>query len=579
MILLYIILFTLSVLLIFLIYKLFKNVSPGSNETYNKTPKIFLDGLSREYTPHIIKYILNSIPDHEIVDDKKNSDIYVYHINNNDYTKDKINIVISGEPDDINDNIDLYIGPVIKDNTKLKSIYYPQMYSSLIEHKKSVNKDDYKTPNKNKFCAYMYRQRHDHRIKYFNLLSKYKRVDALGDCCKNTDIPSTRHISNENETYNDIAVDLYKNYKFVLAIENTDKNGYFTEKLNNPLIANTIPLYWGNKKVFDYINKKRVIYIPDYTDDELIEIIKRIDNDDNEYNKIINEKWYVNEEKTPEQIEKQLQKSIKENIDTLLNKKYVSANCMGGLGNQLFSIYTAISYGIDNDKIPIFEYRNNNRNRNTYWKTLFKNLKTYTDNKIEWTNIYDNDIGTYYNSNNLQDKNVLFYGYFQSYNNFIKNLDNINNLIGIQDFQNKVKDKYKKLFNNSKTLGVHFRLGDYKNINDNVLPDSYYISALQKIDLNDKNILIFCEKEDYNTIENRLQNILNNKSFHIVKEAENEIDELLLLSLCDYIITANSTFSFWAGVFSNHKNVYLPIFKWLKNTKDRFVLPGWTLIE
>jgi hypothetical protein len=305
--------FIIIFLSIVLICKLFSNLF-CIDEKY-KSNKIYIDGMSNEYTPHIVKYILNSISNYDIVNTKNEANIYVYHINNNDYTENKINIVISGEPDDINDKVSLYIGPVIKDSS-IKSIYYPQMYSSLIEHKKSVNKDDYKTP-KTKFCAYMYKQKHAHRIAYFKLLSTYKKVDALGDCCKNTDIQTSRHINNETQTYNDIAVELYKDYKFVLAIENTDKHGYFTEKMNNPLIANSIPIYWGNKKVFDYINKKRVIYIPDYTEEELLNTIRRIDNDDVEYNNIINEPMYVDENKIPENIEKELSRQIKEQMTTL----------------------------------------------------------------------------------------------------------------------------------------------------------------------------------------------------------------------------------------------------------------------
>ena len=55
----------------------------------------------------------------------------------------------------------------------------------------------------------------------------------------------------------------------------------------------------------------------------------------------------------------------------------------------------------------------------------------------------------------------MFQGYLQSYHNFIKNLDKINNMVGIQDFKNTVKIKYKNLFNSNKTIGIHFRLGDY----------------------------------------------------------------------------------------------------------------------
>jgi hypothetical protein len=42
-------------------------------------------------------------------------------------------------------------------------------------------------------------------------------------------------------------------------MENCDVDGYFTEKIFNPLIANCIPIYWGNKKIFNFINKKSYI--------------------------------------------------------------------------------------------------------------------------------------------------------------------------------------------------------------------------------------------------------------------------------------------------------------------------------
>ena len=156
----------------------------------------------------------------------------------------------------------------------------------------------------------MYRAHHEHRVKYFELISRYKRVDALGESCKNTEVSTSRHINNETETYNDIAIELYKNYKFVIAVENKDEDGYNTEKIINPIIANSIPIYWGHKKVFDYINKKRVIYIPDYTDQQLLEVIKKLDDDDNLYNNVINESIYVDDSKKPDEIEKQLQKDI-----------------------------------------------------------------------------------------------------------------------------------------------------------------------------------------------------------------------------------------------------------------------------
>lgn len=318
MIILYICTGLLIFFLFFLIVKLLLNICYSEKYSDNKKQyNIYVSSTANSYTSHIVKYILDRIPGHIIVDKKNNADIIIYHVVGDSHTKDKINIAISGEPWIVDDNIDLCISPIITQKTKY-SIYYPQMYSSLFEHRKSVNNKDYQQDTKNKFCAYMYSQHHDHRVKYFDLLSTYKKVDALGESCKNTNMSTSRDINNENETYNDIAVDLYKDYKFVIAMENKDEDGYFTEKINNPVIANSIPIYWGNKKIFDYINKDRIIYIPDYTDKELIDKIKKLDNDELEYNKIINQPLYVDDSKKPENIEKQLQKDIEEKLNLLL---------------------------------------------------------------------------------------------------------------------------------------------------------------------------------------------------------------------------------------------------------------------
>ena len=58
-----------------------------------------------------------------------------------------------------------------------------------------------------------------------------------------------------------------------------------------------------------------------------------------------------------------------------------SCNLMGGLGNQLFQIFTTISYAADN-KIPFYfsgEYNLTvGTKRHTYWNTFLKGLKGFT---------------------------------------------------------------------------------------------------------------------------------------------------------------------------------------------------------
>ena len=83
-------------------------------------------------------------------------------------------------------------------------------------------------------------------------------------------------------------------------MENSLARGYSTEKLINPIIANSIPIYWGDSSIFKYINKARVIYIPDYaTDEELLEHIIFLNENPDEYNKVLNEEVYL---QTPEDV-------------------------------------------------------------------------------------------------------------------------------------------------------------------------------------------------------------------------------------------------------------------------------------
>lgn len=223
-------------------------------------------------------------------------DVFIGHITDEiafeANNKDVIGILISGEPYRSKYRFDISIDTKFTSNA-IKTIYYPFIFSSLHERCKSYDfLNNY--ADKNKFCAYMYHISYEHRIKYFELLSKYKKVDALGKCCNNVKITNTRDRYDSELTYNDIAIDYYSHYKFVLAIENTLLKGYSTEKLLNPLIANSIPIYWGDDEIFKYINKTRVVYIPDFrTSDDLLKHIEYLDTNKEAYNNIISENIFV----------------------------------------------------------------------------------------------------------------------------------------------------------------------------------------------------------------------------------------------------------------------------------------------
>ena len=226
-------------------------------------------------------------------------------------------ILISGEPNDIPPALaNLTIVPYL--NQPSLSIYFPFLYSSLSERRQF----DFPVIKKTKFCAFMYSQNHAHRNNWFHKLHAHQHVDALGTVLNNIAIPSTRLVNNGNETYNDIAVRLYSSYFFVLAIENTWKEGYMTEKLINPIMAHSIPLYWGHPDAFKYINKKRVIYLPDYTDDnKLFRLLKHLQSSHghgyDQYQSIIKQPWY-SKKGNPSTVFSNVEKSLKSHLQKAL---------------------------------------------------------------------------------------------------------------------------------------------------------------------------------------------------------------------------------------------------------------------
>ena len=278
--------------------------------------KFFVNKNALSYAANIVNMILKIFNKCTFVDQNSEYDLSVQHITDKivNLQQNALNIIIAAEPWNSQHSFDLSIDGKLVSNAK-QIIHYPFLFSSLREHKKSIDPKDY-IREKTKFCAYMYHMEYEHRIKYFKLLSGYKQIDALGKCCNNVTITNTRYTYNDNQTYNDIAIDYYADYKFVLSVENAMVKGYSTEKLINPLIANSIPIYWGDAEIFKYVNKKRVIYILDFkTDEELIEYIRYVDTNDAVYNSIISESIYIDPDLTLDKMESNLNENIKSILD------------------------------------------------------------------------------------------------------------------------------------------------------------------------------------------------------------------------------------------------------------------------
>ena len=261
----------------------------------------------------------------------------------------------------------------------------------------------------------------------------------------------------------------------------------------------------------------------------------------------------------------------------------VTIEIMGGLGNQLFQIFTLISYGINSKKTLYFEDKPITCGMRTkkYWDTpLLQNLKKYIQSHANTDIQYNEPFFHYMPIPELLivENNIKLHGYFQSEKYFIENKENIINIIDLDFSQTFIKNKIAGLKDNifdlEKMVSLHFRVGDYADnqIYHPLMPIEYYDKALEtfcldvfahdKCNDNKWSVLYFCEENDLAYVNERI-NYLQLKFTNLVfikAPILDDWEQMILMSLCQHHIIANSTFSWWGAYFGVNKNkkVYYP---------------------
>jgi hypothetical protein len=168
---------------------------------------------------------------------------------------------------------------------------------------------------KTDFCNFVYSNPDcKRRIKFFRKLSKYKKVDSGGRILNNIGY----FVPNK--------IEFLSKYKFTIAFENGEYPGYTTEKLFEPMLAGSVPIYWGNPQVRKDFNTKSFINSYDFkNDDELIDRIIEIDQDDELYLQILNEPYFINNTVNQYVDEKNILKKFEEIFNSLTEPIYVNS--------------------------------------------------------------------------------------------------------------------------------------------------------------------------------------------------------------------------------------------------------------
>uniref|UniRef100_A0A6C0D9J6 Glycosyltransferase n=1 Tax=viral metagenome TaxID=1070528 RepID=A0A6C0D9J6_9ZZZZ len=227
----------------------------------------------------------------------------------------------------------------------------------------------------------------------------------------------------------------------------------------------------------------------------------------------------------------------------------------GGLGNVLFQYFAGYSLSKQYN-CKVYYQKNYN-----YWRgdmnkyRMFQHLDFINIEDINQQNFSDyNEKDFFYNPIKLENKNYKIFGYYQSFKYSEKYIDQIkfDLFYNLSTLYFNIEKKYFEMKNSKETCLIHVRRGDYLQYH-NVHPickDEYYIKGIQAIP--DCKYLVF--SDDINFIKN--WSVFKNQDYEIVDLIDPE-ETLILMSMCDNFIIANSTLSLVAYLLRNNKNAKL----------------------
>ena len=287
----------------------------------------------------------------------------------------------------------------------------------------------------------------------------------------------------------------------------------------------------------------------------------------------------------------------------------------GGLGNQLFQVFAALAAAIRNGDTCYFLHtmRDASGKRGTYWNSLFHALKPLMVIATQGNLMQFMQLPTHqepgFNYTPLPKQTgattLKLRGYFQSDKYFADVRDDIYEQLQLLEQQRHIRAMFAESVwfsrDTTVTVAMHFRIGDYAAIQEAhpILTLDYYRRALKHViqhapikhnDAHGKiNVLIFNQACDNAVIVDHMRQLSTEFAhrcrFHKVPDMFDDWKQLLLMSVCDHNIIANSTFSWWAAYLNqNPDKVVCRPSTWfgpaLKKHDTRDLFPdGWVQVK
>lgn len=159
-------------------------------------------------------------------------------------------------------------------------LYFIKPDSGLVEIEEFINEIETKAHRQDfisrEFCGMV--AGHDPsntRSIAHRLLCQYGRVDSGGRFENNT--------AKLFADYGNDKIKFLEDYRFVIALENSDTKGYVTEKIFDTFLAGCIPIYWGsnNSPEPDILNQDRILFFNPDSPELLEQKISKLNNKNN----------------------------------------------------------------------------------------------------------------------------------------------------------------------------------------------------------------------------------------------------------------------------------------------------------
>ena len=232
------------------------------------------------------------------------------------------------------------------------------------------------------------------------------------------------------------------------------------------------------------------------------------------------------------------------NLGRLGNQMFQYASLRGIAANRGFEfcIPPQGSFGVSDPNV---------KNSPTNIHNTF-NLKEYNQSISDYRMVEES--GFYFDKNlfNNCDDNVDLYGYFQS-EKYFKHIEN--DIKKDFTFLSDLVDTCSKFIKEvgDEVISIHVRRGDYLNLQSYhpVPPLEYYSEALKK--LPNLPVLIFSDDPDW-----CLSQELFDSDRFLISESNTPDFDMCLMSMCNYHIIANSSFSWWGSWLAKSKHTIAP---------------------